>query len=396
MNDEAAQDQNSEQNAPKKKKSRWPLFIVLSVLIIIGVLVFLYWLIFGQYKVSTTDAYVQGNIIEVFPRVRGNFQNINVNDDDYVKEGQILATLDPTDFQIQFDESQANLAATLRNVQQMFDQVNELVASLEQQMVYLEQAQTHFLHRQALVGIGGVSRENFEDSQSTLLAAEAELVKIEESLKKAQTQTYNTTVLTHPLVVNAIESVKQSWINLCYTQIKAPYEGFIAKKSMQVGETASPTLALLSIVPLDNLWVTANLKESQLSKIRIGQPVVVKTDIYKRYKIFQGIILGIAPGTGSVFSILPPQNATGNWIKIVQRVPVRIGLRPHEIEQFPLRVGLSTEVVIDVHNQEGSVLTKGGPTCPIYQTDIYEDQLNGVAPLIEQIIETNLNLCDGE
>ena len=170
----------------------------------------------------------------------------------------------------------------------------------------------------------------------------------------------------------------------------------LLKKTAQVGESASVSQPLLSIVPLDNLWIIANLKESHLSKIRLGQEVAVKTDLYKHHMVFQGKVLGISPGTGSVFAILPPQNATGNWIKIVQRVPVRIGLRPSEVENYPLRVGLSTEVIIDVHDQSGPVLTQARPSYPIYQTDIYEDQLSGVDPIVEQIIGENLNLCDGE
>lgn len=392
MSDEIAQDPNAQ--APKKK-SKLPIIIVGGALIIVAALIFFYWLFFAQYRVNTNDAYVEGNIVEVFPRVQGTYQTIYVNDTDHVEEGQLLASLDPTDYQIQFDEAQANLASTLRNVQQMFDQVNELSASLEQQMVYLNQAQMHFAHRQALVGIGGVSREDFEDSQTDLLAAEAKFIQIEESLKKAQSQTYNTTVLNHPQVISAIENLKQSWVELNYTQIKAPCSGFIAQKSAQIGETASTSHAALSVVPLDDLWIVANFKESQLTKLRIGQAVKVKTDTYKNDFIFDGILLGISPGTGSVFSILPPQNATGNWIKIVQRVPVRIGLRRSEIKSHPLRLGLSTEISVDVRHQEGSVLSQTRPTQVVSQTDIYEDQMQGVYPIINLIIEQNINMCDG-
>ena len=397
MNDEAQAQNKKEPNAlAKHKKSKLPVFIVLAVLILLGGLFFGYWIFWGQYKVTTTDAYVDGNILEVFPRAKGTIQTVTVNNTDYVVEGQVLAVLDPTDFQIEFDQAQANLAATLRNVQQMFDQVGELVADLEKQTIYLEQAQLHFIHRQALVEIGGVSRESFEDAQSALLAAEAESVRIEESLKRAQSQTYNTTVLTHPLVIDAIEKVKMSWTNLNNVQVKAPCSGYIAKKVAQVGESASTAHPIMSIVPLEDLWVTANLKESQLAQIKIGQDVSVKTDLYRHHMIFQGKVLGISPGTGSVFSILPPQNATGNWIKIVQRVPVRIGLRPSEIANYPLRVGLSTEVVIDIREQSGSVLTKMRPTRPIHQTDIYANQLCGVSSVIDQIILENINLSDGK
>ncbi len=380
--------------ASHPKKSKLPVFIVLGSLILLAACVYCYWFFWARYEVKTTDAYVDGNIIEVFPRVEGTIKAIMVDDLDYVEEGQLLVALDDTDYQLQLEESKAQLGVVLRNTQQMFDQVNELVAALSQQLVYLEQAQAHFASREALVGIGGVSKENFEDSKITVLAAEAEILRLEEELKKAQAQTYNTTPLTHPQVQNAIERVRQSWLNLKYTQVCAPYSGYIAKKNAQVGETAGPTQTLLAIVPLDNLWITANLKERQLYNVRIGQSVRVKTDLYKQSVIFEGKVLGIAAGTGSVFSVLPPQNATGNWIKIVQRVPVRIGLKPKQIGQYPLRLGLSAEVTVNVYHSEGDVLTKLKPSQPISQTEIYNDPFVGVDKIIATIIGENLNLAN--
>lgn len=390
VNNTPAADVNSRDVKPKKNLIAF--FSVLGLIVIGAALVFCYWFFIAQYRVVTNDAYIEGNIIEVFPRVNGMIQTVAVNDTDQVCEGQILATLDPTNFRIQFEESKANLAATLRNVQQMFDQVAELVAALDEQLIYVDQAKSHFLNRQALVGIGGVSKENFADAQSALLAAEAELVRIQEKLNAAQTQTYNTTVLTHPLVQSAIEQLRLCWLNLGYTEIRAPFSGFIAKKNVQVGESAAPSKSLMAIVPLDNVWVTANLKEIQLSKIRIGQEVEIITDMYKKNMPFRGKVLGISPGTGSVFSILPPQNATGNWIKIVQRVPVRIGLTSREVMQNPLRLGLSATVTIDVHDQNGEVLTELRAAAPIYQTDIYENQLKDVDSIVSQIVQANLNL----
>lgn len=394
MTTDTANKQNDQEGLPNPKRSKLPVFIVLGCLILVAALIFSYWFFWARYEVCTTDAYVDGNIIEVFPRIEGTIKTIMVNDIDYVEEGQLLVVLDDTDYQLQFDESKAQLAMALRNTQQMFDQIGELLAARDQQLIYLKQAQAHFLSRQALVAVGGVSKENFEDAQSAMFAAEAEVVRIEESLKKAQAQTYNTTPLTHPQVQSAIERVRQSWLNLKYTQVCAPYSGYIAKKEAQVGENASPGQPLLAIVPLDNLWITANLKEHQLYNIRIGQSVKVKTDLYKKSVIFEGQVLGIAPGTGSVFSILPPQNATGNWIKIVQRVPVRIGLKPKQIQQYPLRLGLSAEVAVSVYNQEGEVLTKLKPSKPVYQTDIYNHHFSGIDSIIESIIQKNLNLAN--
>lgn len=396
MNEEAKP--NLEPNLNKEVKPRakkGPLFILIGILLALSALIFCYWFFDARFKVGTNDAYVEGNIIEIYPKVSGTIRTIAVNDTDHVLAGQVLVTLDPTTFQIKFDESLANLGNTLREVQKKFDTVSQLLASLEVQLVNLEQAKTHYFHRRALVDIGGVSREDFENAQSAYLSAEAEVVRTQEELSGAEAQVYNTTVLTHPLVKEAIERVKLAWLDLINTKIRAPYDGFIAKKGAQVGEVALTSQSLLAVVPLDDLWVTANLKENKLSKIRIGQEVKIKTDLYKNQVTFSGKVIGISPGTGSIFSILPPQNATGNWIKIVQRVPVRISLNPSELKNTPLRAGLSTTVSIDVRDEKGAVLTEVRPSQPLYKTEIYDDQLNGVSCFINQIIEQNLGPCNG-
>lgn len=380
-------------DTPKRKlKKRWPVFMVLALLCITALLIGAYVWFWGQYRVSTNDAYVDGNIIEVFPKVSGTIRTIRVNETDYVTKGQVLATIEATDYKIRFAEAKANLANTLRQVQQMFDRVGQLSASLEKSRIYLEQAKLNYAHRQALVSIGGVSQEEFENALTSLLASEAEIVQIQEELKGAKAQTYNVSPLTHPLVLQAIDQVKLAWLNLKNTTIRAPVSGYVAKKSLQLGENADLSQTIMAIVPLNQLWITANFKENQLSKIRIGQSVQIKSDLYKNQVIFNGKILGISPGTGSVFSILPPQNATGNWIKIVQRVPVRIQLATQEIKKNPLRIGLSTEVVVDVHNQNGSVLTPAKSPKILYQTNVYDNQLKGIDPIIEKIIQENLCL----
>lgn len=378
-----------------KKTKVWPTLLVIGTLLAAGILVFCLWFFNARFFVSTDDAYVEGNIVEILPKVSGTIRAVSVNDTDYVKAGDVLVSLDTTPFILKFQESQSSLANTLREVQKKFDTVSQLLATLEVRLVNLEQAKSHFKHRKALVDIGGVSREDFENSQTNYLAAEAEVVRIQEELSGAEAQVYNTTILTHPLVREAIEKVKLSWIDLKNTEIKAPVDGYIAKKGAQVGETVHSSKPLLAIVPLDELWVTANLKEVQLSKIRLGQEVQIKTDLYKNKAIFDGTVVGISPGTGSVFSILPPQNATGNWIKIVQRVPVRILINPKQLKESPLRAGLSAKVSVNIKNQAGDSVNKVTTPRPFYVTDIYDDQLKGVESIINQIIEENLSPCNG-
>lgn len=375
----------------KPKNKKLPLFILMGLILVLLTLGFLYWFVDARFKVSSDDAYVEGNIIEVFPKVSGTVRTVTVDDTDHVKEGQVLVTLDPTTYQIQFDESLAALGNTVRQVQQLFDQVGQLSASLEVQLVNLDLAKIHFINRKALVGIGGVSKEEFENAQSSYLSAEAEVVQLQEQLSSAEAQTYNSTVRTHPLVKEAMDNVKLCWVSLNNTKIRAPHDGFIAKKGVQVGEQVSLSRSVMSVVPLNNLWINANLKEVELGKIRIGQPVSIYTDIYKKKAKFSGKVLGISPGTGSAFSLIPPQNATGNWIKIVQRVPVRISIDDQDLQKNPLMVGLSTKVTIDIRDQDGKMLTPIECVKSKYMTHIYDNQLNGIDPIIEEVIEANLS-----
>lgn len=380
--------------AQKPKSKKLPLFILICIILILSSLLFLYWFLDARYKVSTEDAYVEGNIIEVYPKISGTVRTVTVDDTDHVKEGQVLMTLDPTTYQIEFSESLSALGSTVRKVQQLFDQVGQLSASLEVQLVNLDLAKIHFINRKALVGIGGVSKEEFENAQSAYLAAEAEVVRLQEELSSAEAQTYNSTIRTHPLVKEAMDRVKLCWVNLNSTKVRAPQDGFIAKKGVQIGEHVSPSRSVMSVVPLSDLWINANLKEVELGKIRIGQPVEIQTDMYKKKVKFSGEVLGISPGTGSVFSLIPPQNATGNWIKIVQRVPVRISINNQDLKKNPLMVGLSTKVTIDIQNQEGGILTPVECIKPKYVTNIYDRQLKGIDPIIEEVIESNLSPCN--
>ncbi len=379
---------------PKKNK-RGSLWIFFAVVVFCALLVTGYWMKWGRYSVHTTDAYVEGNIIEVSSRLSGAVRTMAVNDTACVVRGQVLATLDPTNYYLRFEKSKASLANTLRQVQQIFDQEKEIEAQLAVQEILNAQALLNYEHRKALVEIGGVAREEYEQSYTNLLAGQAEVTRLEESLNISKAQTYNVTILTHPLVLEAIDAVKLAWVDLCNTKIRAPADGFIAKKSAQVGETVDAGQPLLAIVPLNGLWVNANFKESKLASIRVGQRVEVKTDMYKGHAVFDGYVMGISPGTGSVFSLLPPQNATGNWIKIIQRVPVRIRLDPKELTQYPLRLGLSAKVSVDIRDLSGEILSKHEPAKPLYQTDIYDDQLKGVQEIIEQIIRQNLIGRDG-
>ena len=221
---------------------------------------------------------------------------------------------------------------------------------------------------------------------SLLMDVSSELIH---SLQAAYAQVQNTTVQTHPLVLQAIDQLKDDYVNLKRCTIVSPVNGYVAMRSAQLGESVSPNEPLLAIIPLNELWVDANFKETQLAKVRIGQAVRMTSDIYGGGVVFQGKVVGINPGTGSVFSALPPQNATGNWIKIVQRVPVRVSLDPQQLKKSPLWLGLSMDVKVDIHDTQGEMLSEERRVAPLYQTKVYSEQERGVDLLIEKIIREN-------
>lgn len=389
MNEHA--DQKLIENKGPVKKKKTALFVTLGVIILCALLIFFYWFIWARFSVSTNSAYVNGNTVEVYPQVSGSITTVNVQETFHVKQGDVLVELDPTDYVIAFENSKSVLANTIRGVVQKFDRVYQLQASVQMQQSQLDQAVLNYQHREALVQIGGVTLEDFQKSETDMHVAQASLNQSLEDLRGSEAQIYNTTVATHPLVQEAMDTVRSSWIDLQRCVIKAPVDGYVALKSAQVGETVSPSNPLLSIVPLNDVWVNANFKEIQLKKIRIGQPVKVTSSLYGSHVKYKGTVMGISPGTGSVFSVIPPQNATGNWIKIVQRVPVRVSLDPKQLEKHPLRLGLSLKATVDLRDEEGEVLTPLEPTLPIYQTFIFQDQIYGVEGIIKRVLEENIN-----
>ncbi|MCB1080888.1 MAG: efflux RND transporter periplasmic adaptor subunit [Chlamydiia bacterium] len=375
---------------PNNNGKRKKLLIFTSVCILLmGVLVFLYWLEVLRFEQYTNDAYVNGNLVELTPQVPGIVAAIYADNTDYVEENQVIIQLDTTDYELSLEKSTHNLGETLRKVIQLFLQVEEEEANLEGQKAELVKAEQDYQNRVNLVPIGGVSKEEFEHTEAALKAARATYKETYHSLQAAYAQVQNTTVQTHPLVLQAIDQLKDDYVNLKRCTIVSPVNGYVAMRSAQLGESVSPNEPLLAIIPLNELWVDANFKETQLAKVRIGQAVRMTSDIYGGGVVFQGKVVGINPGTGSVFSALPPQNATGNWIKIVQRVPVRVSLDPQQLKKSPLWLGLSMDVKVDIHDTQGEMLSEERRVAPLYQTKVYSEQERGVDLLIEKIIREN-------
>ena len=373
----------------KKKKQRKTMLITIGVFLLIAIVMFIYWFWWLRFEEYTDDAYVSGNMIEMTPQVPGIVTGIYADDTDYVEKDQVIITLDKTDYQLSFDMSLSHLANTVRNVVQMFEHVKQLEAQILVNEAELIRAEQDFHNRVDLVDVGGVSLENFEHVEAELRRASAALEATRHELLGAYALVQNTTVDQHPLVQNAKEGVIEAYVNLKRCEIVAPTSGFVAKRSAQLGEYVTDTTPLLAVIPLNEIWVNANFKEVQLSKMRIGQKVKMVSDLYGDDVVYNGCVIGIAAGTGSVFSVLPPQNATGNWIKIVQRLPVRVSLDPDQFKKYPLRLGLSMDVTVDIQNTEGEMLAQAKKLVPLYTTDVYCKQERGVQKLIEAVIAQN-------
>jgi membrane fusion protein (multidrug efflux system) len=307
-----------------------------------------WWQLVGRNFESTENAYVAGNLVQVTPQVAGTVVSISADDTDRVKAGQVLVRLDAADAQVALDQAEAQLAQAVRESRTLYANNSTLEAGIAVRQSELTRTEEDYARRVQLAEKGMTSKETLGNAAAAVATAQAALAEARERLASNRTLTDRTTVEEHPNVQRAAGRVREALLALRRIEIAAPVGGYVAKRSVQVGQRVSPGAPLLAIVPLDQLWVDANFKEVQLRHMRIGQPVRLVADMYGDQVEYRGRVAGLAAGTGGAFALLPPQNATGNWIKVVQRLPVRIELDPRELAAHPLRVGLSTEVEIDV------------------------------------------------
>lgn len=377
--------------APNRKRTLWITALALFFLCV-GIICLAYWLLFGRFYVYTEDAYVHGNEVMLTPQVSAGVKAIYADETDLVQAGQLVVELDRSNFEIRVEEWTKNLANQVREVARLYQDVKAKEASVTLRKATLHQAELDYKHREPLAKTGAVSKEEFETYDTNVAVAAASLRFAEEELKAAQAIVVGTTLETHPRVQEAVWNLKQAYLDLIRCQIWSPVTGYVAKRSVQVGDQVQVGQTLLFIVPLQDIWLEANYKETQLKHVRIGQPVSFTADLYGKGVHYHGKVIGFQPGTGNAFALLPPENAAGNWIKIIQRVPVRISLDPEEISKAPLFLGLSMRVSVDVHDTTGPALAQM-PTCrPIYTTEIYRQQLEELSciePLIREIIRHN-------
>jgi len=366
-------------------KRRRQLFLLTLVLIIIAAACFLYWFLHARFFEETDDAYVSGNVVQISAQVGGTVTAVKADDTQIVKAGQPLVALDAADTRLALAQSEAALAQAVRQTRQLFLNNDTLAANVDAAESNLARAREDLQRRQAGLSSGAVSQEDVSHARDALKSAVAALDQARAAAAANRALTDHTSVTEHPNVLQAATAVRNAYLNFARVNIVAPVSGFVSKRSVQVGQRIAAGNPLMAIVPLEQIWIDANFKESQLKHIRIGQPVEVIADVYGSDVKYKGTVIGFSAGTGGAFSLLPAQNATGNWIKVVQRIPVRIALDPEQVRAHPLRIGLSTTATVDIHG-DGRALEAATTN---YQTSVYDDLGKQADAIVERIISDN-------
>jgi membrane fusion protein (multidrug efflux system) len=393
----------SNATAPANGNRKKALLGVTGLVILAGVAYAAYWALVLNHYESTDNAYVQGNVVQLTPQVGGTVVAINADDTDHVKAGQLLVRLDPADAQVALEQAEAQLAQTVREVRTLYANNSTLKAQialreadLARARSELGRAQDDVARRSPLLASGAVGKEEFNHVTSTLAAAKSSVAAAESAVLAAREQLTSNETLTdgiavdqHPNVLRASARVREAYLAMKRTDLLAPVDGYVAKRSVQLGQRVQAGAPLLSVIPLSAVWVEANFKESQLQNLRLGQPVTLTADVYGKKVEYHGSIEGLGAGTGAAFALLPAQNATGNWIKVVQRVPVRVALDPKELNEHPLRVGLSMVADVDISHTDGRMLADASRPNAASQTNIFDQNNSAADAEVRHIIDLN-------
>ncbi|GAA0520653.1 multidrug efflux MFS transporter periplasmic adaptor subunit EmrA [Tatumella terrea] len=374
----------------KKKKARKTLLTLLAVLcVVIALGYFAYWFLVLSHYQDTDDAYVAGNQVQIMPQVSGSVTKVWFDDTDYVKQGDVLVTLDKTDAGQAYEKSLTALATSVRQTRQAMINSKQYLANITLKKIALSQAQEDLQRRIPLGKAQLIGREDLQHARDAVTSAQAALDVATQQYNANQAILLNTSLENQPAVQQAATAVRDAWLALQRTDIRSPIDGYISRRAVQVGAQITPSSSLMAVVPDKQLWVDANFKETQLAGVRIGQPATIVSDLYGDDVVYHGKVVGLDMGTGSAFSLLPAQNATGNWIKVVQRLPVRVDIDPADLAKHPLRIGLSTLVTVDTSDPQGAVLASAVRKTPAYQSNALELQLDQVNQVIAGVIRAN-------
>lgn len=383
----------SDAENPPESRQRWRRIALLSlaaVFMTLGTAYGIYWGTVGRFRQSTDDAYVAGNRVPVMAQVRGTVVAVLADDTMRVHRGETLVQLDDADERIALQQAKAGLAAIVREVNAQYATERQLRAQVAKEQATLALARRDYSRNKDLHALGYFSTKSLEHSGTQMAVDARSLTEAQQSLQAVRAKLANTDVAGNPQVLLAAARLRAAYLALQRTRILAPVSGYVAKRAVQVGDAVGPGTALMAVVPLNQIWVEANFKESDLGSIHIGQPAAMHADMYGDSVTFHGRVIGLGAGTGSAFSLLPPENATGNWIKVVQRVPVRIGIAKSDLVRHPLRIGLSMDVTVHTGGRDGGA--DSGPIVDpgVYKTSVYADQTKGANRLIARIISENI------
>src|SRR5471030_249203 len=378
---------NATPPAASGKRKLWLALLGIGV-VVAGAAYGTYYFTYGQYHESTDDAYVNGNLVELTPQVTGTVNAVNSDDTQIVKAGDPVVTLDPADSKIALLNAEAALGQAVRQVSTLYVNNSYFAANVAQRESDLARALDDLKRRLAVANTGAVSAEDVSHARDAVAAARASLDAARQQAQSNHALTDRTSLEQHPNVQAAAAKLRDAYLNYARNTLPAPVTGYVAQRSVQVGERVAPGTPLMSIVPLDGVWVDANFKEVQLRRMRIGEPVTMTADVYGSSVKYHGKVIGFSAGTGSAFATLPPQNATGNWIKIVQRLPVRIALDPKELAAHPLRIGLSMDVDAETRDDSGTQLAAAVNTT--YRTNVFAQYGEQADAEITKIIEQNV------
>jgi membrane fusion protein (multidrug efflux system) len=377
------------QKVKRQRKRRWLLRGLVTLIVLVAIGWGLYHFLVGRWYESTDDAYVDGNVVQITPQIPGTVISIGADDNDFVREGEPLVKLDRANADVALAEAEARLAQTVRKVRGLYSSVHTSRADVAAREAGVRQAEADYRRRKGLAASGAISAEELSHARDALTTAESALAAAQAQFATTHALVSHTKIATHPDVMAAAAQVRAAWLDDQRTTLVAPVSGYVAERSVQVGQRVQPGTPLMAVVPLHQVWVDANFKETQLRDMRIGQPASLTSDLYGGGVTYHGHVQGLGVGTGSAFSLLPAQNATGNWIKIVQRLPVRITLDPKELDKHPLRVGLSMNVSVNLHDRSGATLSTRSPRHPVLSTDVYTRDGAKVDALIAKIIRAN-------
>jgi membrane fusion protein, multidrug efflux system len=371
------------------KSRKRNLFVVTGIIAALAIGYGAYWGLVLSHQENTDDAYVAGHMVQLTPEVGGTVVKIAAEDTDRVNSGQTVVAFDNSDAKLAFERARNEFAQTVRETRQLMTSTQQLAAQVAVREAELGKAQADLKRRETLAGSDAISSEELGHARDAVSTAKAALDAAREQAKATEALVGKDVLAKQPNVQRAASKLKEAWLALQRTEVKAPVSGYVARRNVQVGQRVAAGTPLMVVVPLESVWVDANFKEVQLAKIRIGQDVELTADLYGSKVSYHGKVQGLSAGTGSAFSLLPAQNATGNWIKVVQRVPVRIQLDPKELKEHPLRVGLSVDAVVDISKQDGPSLADAPRTTPAQETHALTPDLKQADELVASLLAAN-------